>query len=208
PDDWRDGYSPRGGIGADLSFSSFFRVGKKSDSAMAYLPDYNDTKKRTLNEVLSFSADRPRIFFDLRLSPQEIPDMGRFRPRSQNDLLVPAIRPEVRKMRLVHTHLPWYVDVQCSHAQHVTLYDVVCALHEVLDAPIAAWDFWNEELGPDDRAELTRAFKERCEMWGKQFTREEMLKGVKRMDFLGRDYMFAGLVRRGGMWEIKTLRDD
>lgn len=32
PEDWRDGYSPRGISGADISFSSLFRVGKKSDS--------------------------------------------------------------------------------------------------------------------------------------------------------------------------------
>jgi hypothetical protein len=40
PDDWRDGYSPRGGIGADLSFSSFFRVGKKSDSGTRLFSSY------------------------------------------------------------------------------------------------------------------------------------------------------------------------
>ncbi|KAJ7776861.1 hypothetical protein DFH07DRAFT_31607 [Mycena maculata] len=35
PEDWREGYSPRGAMGADLSFSSLFRVGKKSDSGGA-----------------------------------------------------------------------------------------------------------------------------------------------------------------------------
>lgn len=32
PEDWRDGYSPRGISGADILFSSLFRVGRRSDS--------------------------------------------------------------------------------------------------------------------------------------------------------------------------------
>ncbi|KAJ7108633.1 hypothetical protein C8R44DRAFT_294403 [Mycena epipterygia] len=39
PHDWREGYSPRGSTGPDISsFSSFFRVGKKSNSGTSSFP--------------------------------------------------------------------------------------------------------------------------------------------------------------------------
>ncbi|KAJ6624411.1 hypothetical protein B0H10DRAFT_738735 [Mycena sp. CBHHK59/15] len=203
PEDWRDGYSPRTGMSADLSFSSFFRVGKKSDPN-----EFADTKKRSLCDPLTYNMSRPNIAFDVRCSPDETSDLGNFRPRGQSDMLMPAVRPEATRMRLVHPRLPWFVDVRRGqHAPYVTLYDVLITLYEELDRPIAGRDFWNEELGARERADLTQAFKDRCYMDGKQFAREQMSKGVKRADFLGTDVIFVGLVRRSGMWEIKTMAD-
>ncbi|KAJ7615029.1 hypothetical protein DFH06DRAFT_1240393 [Mycena polygramma] len=200
PEDWREGYSPRGISGADLSFSSFFRVSKK--------PDPNewsgDNKKRTLAGVLTFNANRPSISYDMRRPPDETPFMGQFKPRSVHEMVQPAVTPPTGRMRLMHPRLPWYIDVLGGyHAPGVTLSDVLRSLFVELDRPIGSQDFWNEELGKREREGLTRAFKERCAQKG-DYMREEMLLGVKRVDFLGPECIFVGLVRRNGMWEIKT----
>ncbi|KAJ7258804.1 hypothetical protein B0H12DRAFT_1109620, partial [Mycena haematopus] len=91
PEDWRYGYSPRGISGADIAFSSLFRVGKKVDlngtpffflSFFFFLvttcvlltalpsPTYvltagwpDDTKQRTLAPVLTHNASRPNISY-------------------------------------------------------------------------------------------------------------------------------------------------
>ncbi|KAJ7480655.1 hypothetical protein FB451DRAFT_152172 [Mycena latifolia] len=203
PDDWRDGYSPRTGLGADLSFSSFFRVGKKADTGGT--GEFADTKKRDLCRVLTFNPSAPRIAYDMRKAPEETSFFGAFRPQHAREMAQPAVTPAATRMRLVHPRLPWYVDVR--RQQGITLYDVLRALYDELNLQIAGRDFWNEELGKRDRDGLTRAFKERCQMDGKEHAREEMLKGVKRVDFLGAEVVFVGLARRNGMWEIKTMND-
>ncbi|KAJ7914324.1 hypothetical protein B0H13DRAFT_2003226 [Mycena leptocephala] len=201
PEDWRDGYSPRGISGADISFSSLFRVGKKSETWTG------DTKKRTLATVLSFNATRPKISYDLRRAPEETSFMGNFQPLHRSEMMQLAVTPPVGKMRLMHPRLPWYIDVVAGfHTPGVTLYDVLGTLFNELNRQILSRDFWNEELGKREREGLTRAFKERCSKKA-EFAREEMLKGVKRVDFLGLDCVFVGLVRRNGMWEIKTESD-
>ncbi|KAJ7865767.1 hypothetical protein B0H14DRAFT_3133326 [Mycena olivaceomarginata] len=198
PEDWRDGYSPRGISGADISFSSLFRLGRRSGSDWT-----GDNKRRTLAMALAFNASRPNISYDMRRAPDETQFMGKL---SSHCLIPWLISPELR-MRLMHPRLPWYVDIFTGpHGPGVTLYDVIRQLFEQLNRPIAAHDFYNEEMGKRDREVLTLAFKERCAMKG-EFAREEKLKGVKRVDFLGRECVFVGLVRRTGTWEIKTDSD-
>ncbi|KAJ7200350.1 hypothetical protein GGX14DRAFT_372244 [Mycena pura] len=110
-------------------------------------------------------------------------------------------------MRLMHPRLPWYVDVKPGpKTPGVSIFDVLHALYEELDRPIAARDFWNVELNNSDRKSLTRAFKERCLRHG-QYAGEEMAKGVKRIDFLGAEFVFVGLSRRNGMWELRTMSE-
>ncbi|KAJ7752576.1 hypothetical protein B0H16DRAFT_787227 [Mycena metata] len=200
PEDWRDDYSPRGSS-TDIPFSSLFR--KKSSAA-----DWaGDTKKRALAKVLEYNATRPHISYDLRYAPEETAYMGNFKPRSQAEMMQPAVSPIAPRMRLVHPRLPWYVDVEAPLTQPgVTLVDVIRTLFKELNRPIGGHDFWNEELGKHEREGLTFAFKRRCGKRG-EFAREEMLKGVKRVDFLGHECIFVGLVRRSGMWEIKTTSD-
>ncbi|KAJ7662276.1 hypothetical protein B0H17DRAFT_1212059 [Mycena rosella] len=196
PDDWRDGYSPRTGIGADLSFSSFFRK-KTADSS-----EFADPKKRELSRPLVYNASKPHIAFDMRRPPEETSFFGAFRPTHARDMAQPAVTPAATRMRLVHSRLPWYVDVR--RAQGITLYDILRALFDELNLPISGRDFWNEELGRRERDSLTSAFKERCGLDGREHAKEEMSKGVKRVDFLGPEVIFVGLARRNGMWEIKT----
>ncbi|KAF8208095.1 hypothetical protein K438DRAFT_1574893, partial [Mycena galopus ATCC 62051] len=98
--------------------------------------------------------------------------------------------------------LPWYVDV--TNAQGVTLLDVLQTLFDELNQPIVARDFWNDEMRLQDRDRLMCAFKEQCSINGREYA-TEIAKGVKRVDFLGPDVIFVGLVRKkNGVWEIKT----
>ncbi|KAJ6527086.1 hypothetical protein B0H19DRAFT_1196427 [Mycena capillaripes] len=202
PEDWREGYSSRGISGADISFSSLFRVGRRSSDPNEWS---GDTKKRTLATALTFNFTRPNISYDLRRPPEETPFMGSFQPQSQREMMQPAATPAPPRMRLMHPRLPWYIDVVPGfhNTPGVTLYDVLRTLFIELDRAILSRDFWNEELGRRERESLTHAFKERCSRKGKHM-QEEIAKGVKRVDFLGLDCVFVGLVRRNGMWEIKT----
>ncbi|KAJ6508095.1 hypothetical protein DFH09DRAFT_942750 [Mycena vulgaris] len=107
-------------------------------------------------------------------------------------------------MRLMHPRLPWYVDVQSANG--ITVYDVLRTLFEKLKRQIVAQDFYNEELDARDREIVTRAFQDRFSMNGWESAREEKLKGVKQVDFLGEEFIFVGLERRNDMWEIKTTK--
>ncbi|KAJ7085217.1 hypothetical protein B0H15DRAFT_379950 [Mycena belliarum] len=196
PDDWRPDYSPRSGVGGDLTLASLFRA-KRSDSG-----EFADTRKRSLCRTLIYSGSRPPIAYDVRRPPALTSFFGAFRPAHAADFSQHALAPAAPRMRLVHARLPWYIDVK--HGQGVTLLDVLQALYEQLDVPIASRDFYCEALQRRDRDALTSAFKERCSMEGRERAREEMAKGVKRVDFLGDEVVFVGLVRRGAMWEIKT----
>ncbi|KAK6992567.1 hypothetical protein R3P38DRAFT_2569505 [Favolaschia claudopus] len=203
PDDWRDGYSPRGIAGADLSLSSFFRVGRK---VSADPNDWTDQKKRLLCRPLTYSSGRTNISYDLRRAPDQSPYMGNFQPRSPQDMYEMAVTPFAARMRLVHPRLPWYVDVGARFtANGITILDVLHSLFDTLNRPIAARDFWNEEMGKKDRDSLTKTYKERCAKRGDELgVREELAKGIYKVDFLGADCIFVGLVRRNGIWEIKT----
>ncbi|KAJ7900673.1 hypothetical protein B0H14DRAFT_3752961, partial [Mycena olivaceomarginata] len=116
---WRDGYSPRGISGADISFSSLFCVSRRSDS------DWTDDNKRcTLAMALAFNASRSNISYDMRRAPEETQFMDNFRPRSQGEMEQLAMSPPTLRMRLMHPRLPWYVDIFTGpHGPGVTLYD-------------------------------------------------------------------------------------
>ncbi|KAJ7644801.1 hypothetical protein FB45DRAFT_898701 [Roridomyces roridus] len=205
PEEWRAGYTPRGSAATDLSLSSLFRRNTTLDDA----GDYVDTKKRKLADPLVYSAARPGITYDMRLSPDRTRAFGPFKPRTSGDLMQPAVTPATSRMRLVHPRLPWWVDVRQATPNQggVTLYDVLRTLHDELDRAIGSRDFFNEELGRKDRDALTKAFKERCSLQGgdvRSDVKKEMLKGVKRVDYLGTECVFVGLVKKNGIWEIKT----
>jgi hypothetical protein len=187
-------------VGASLFFLSIAHL-------TSFFAEFADPKKRTLCTVLTFSASRPNISFDLRRPPEATSFFGSFRPQP-SDMGKPAVMPAAARMRLVHPRLPWFVDVRPHTATYpISIYDVLRTLYDELTIPIAGRDFWNSELSKKDRESLTRAFKDRCLLDGRERSREEMLKGVKRIDFLGADVVFVGLVRRNGMWEIKTTSD-
>ncbi|CAK5270403.1 unnamed protein product [Mycena citricolor] len=203
PAAWREGYSPRHAHAADGTFS-FFR--KKSLDANS---DWIDLKKRTLLPVLVYNPAKPTLKYDMRDSLQQTSHMGRFSPSNPHALLEEATSPPAARMRLYHTRLPWYIDVASKPGSAgVSLYDLLFALHTQLDQPVSSEDFFNTELGKVDRAELTSTWTVRCRRLRKQhLEKEEREKGLKRIDFLGSQCLFVGLVRNNGLWEIKTVSE-
>ncbi|KAJ7644799.1 hypothetical protein FB45DRAFT_898690 [Roridomyces roridus] len=207
PEDWRAGYNPPWRAATDSSLSSLFRRNTTLDDA----GDYVDTKKRKLADPLVYSATRPLagIAYDMRLSPDGTRASGPFKPRALGDLMQPAVTPATTWMRLFHPRLPWWVDVRQATPNQggVTLYDVLRSLHDELDRAIGSHHFFTEWLVKKDRYALMKAFKERCALQGGEVrsdVNKEMLKGVKRVDYLGTECVFVGLVKKNGIWEIKT----
>ncbi|KAJ7061346.1 hypothetical protein C8F01DRAFT_987460 [Mycena amicta] len=101
-------------------------------------------------------------------------------------------------MRLVLGRCPWYVDVKPA-TPFVTLFDVLSALHTQLATPIEAKDYFTKALTKAERARITKAFSERCD--------KEIARGVRRVDFLTGECFFVGLVRKGGVWEARCVRE-
>jgi hypothetical protein len=84
----------------------------------------------------------------------------------------------------------------------VTVFDVLVQMFEQLDAPITGKHWWNEEIDDVMRGKMTGAYYERT-----SGSKEETMRGVKRVDFLRGKWVFEGLVKgRNGMWEMKTRR--
>ncbi|KAF9052164.1 hypothetical protein BJ165DRAFT_1340180 [Panaeolus papilionaceus] len=105
-------------------------------------------------------------------------------------------------MRLFHPKLPWYIDIVARHTNGITVVDLFEQMHRQLHTPILGRHFWNDELGQEERGEITRAFVRRC-----RGEVEKVRKGVVQLDFLGRKVVFEGLVRGPkGIWEMKMGR--
>ena len=146
--------------------------------------------------------DLPNIFYDLR-NPRI--NSGIFLPylnRLTNtiDLCQLITSPPIHHMTLWHRKLPWKFDIEASQPNGITIYDLFRHLYQPLHQPIAQEEFYTDELAPGDREELIMAFQTRCAMFP-----DQLLAGVRRIDFLGQEVYFIGLKRRqGGNWEIKT----
>ena len=64
-----------------------------------------------------------------------------------------------------------------------------------------------EELGEEERFFISAAFRQRFQTF--KGSEKIMSQGVKRVDYLGEEYILEGLVkRRDGLWELKTRRPD
>lgn len=146
--------------------------------------------------------DLPNIFYDLR-NPRI--NSGIFLPylnRLTNtiDLCQLITSPPIHHMTLWHRKLPWKFDIEASQPNGITIYDLFRHLYQPLHQPIAQEEYYTDELAPGDREELIMAFQTRCAMFP-----DQLLAGVRRIDFLGQEVCFIGLKRRqGGNWEIKT----
>jgi len=196
PADWRPDYSPRPsacGLSRRLT-----RIRAAIDSK-----PFSSRGNYTLNPFLLYTgSDTYPISYDLRQEPEVIdiafPNLGR--PSNSLDFCQLATTPPVDELCLWHPRLPWYVHIQASHSNGVTIQDVLCQLHDQLMEGICASHFWNTELSARDREEIDCAFAHRCE--GNQ---QRWERGVVKMDFLRFDCVFLGLAKsKDGMWEIKT----
>jgi hypothetical protein len=74
-------------------------------------------------------------------------------------------------------------------------------MYEQLMTPIGSHDWYNAEMTAEDRERIEETYKVRC---GGDL--EALMGGIRRMDWLGPDVGFLGLVKSwNGMWEIKTV---
>jgi hypothetical protein len=146
------------------------------------------------------------VFYDMRLAPHGAANALHFRdlrrPVTRYDLQAFATEPPMPLMRLYHARLPWYIDVVATDPVGATLQDVFDTLWRFLHARIHRSDFYNNDVGEDERSKIARSFRARCGA-----DESEIARGVRRVDFLMRDCTFLGLAKgRDGMFEMKTRK--
>lgn len=136
---------------------------------------------------------------------------------NQIDLMQVATNPPAKFLRLYHARLPWYIDIEETQPNGITVMDILGQMHRQLYTQIQGKHFWNEELDESDRAGISGAFQIRTGVGsvtsaGATMESEAMMRsGVMRIDFLGMDrrLMLVGLQRgKNGMLEMKLKRVD
>jgi len=142
------------------------------------------------------------VIHDIRIEP--LPHLGLSfldRPANTLDYYQLATSPPVHRLILWHPKLPWYIKVHASNPNGVTIQDVLFRIYTQLCRPISHAEYYTEELTSRDRELLSLAFAERC--CGHL---EEVVGGIRRVDFLAPEFGFIGLIRsRNGAWEMKTV---
>lgn len=211
PRTWRGGYkSPsKGGLLSRLSSflarMSFSNQQKQFPTSPYDLgnPPFNRPHVH-LNPLISH---RPRradltIIYNMRFEP--LPHLGvRFlqRPATTLDYYQLATSPSVDRLTVWHPKLPWYIKVRASTPYGVTIHDVLFGIYTQLRRPISQDEYYTDALTAHDREMLGLAFEERC---GGDLM--EIAGGVRRVDFLGQEVGFVGLIRsRKGVWELKSV---
>ncbi|TEB26144.1 hypothetical protein FA13DRAFT_1737797 [Coprinellus micaceus] len=188
PTDWRPEWNRR------TELRSLVPIFIRRVSSSGGGNDMPDTKDRCLTATIEwgrFGKDA-NLDYDLR-SPPKAPA-----------LKVPATTPSASWMRLYHPALPWYIDVESSRSRGITVLDVVQEVHNQLMIPLTERDMWNEGMNEEMRKSVAQSVRSRT---GKSAGGKHIACGLKplRLDFLGNNYIFEGLVKgTDGMWEIKT----
>jgi hypothetical protein len=153
--------------------------------------------------MLFTSPSKPPIQYDLRLPPDGVDIRLLNLPRDSNqlDLYQIATAPPVFEMCLWHPRLPWYIHINASTMNGITIADIVVQMHEQLMEPLTNNHFYNALMNASDRESIGEAFEFRtanCHL-------AVRMKGAVRMDFLGPDVIFLGLAKsKDGMWKMKT----
>ncbi|KAF8888724.1 hypothetical protein CPB84DRAFT_1733144 [Gymnopilus junonius] len=216
PRDWRPDYSVKGGLGAyipNIVYKNRSSV-KGTRSSCIYphcshvYTEWNDPVRRHLHPLLTYDPSNPPIYYDLRITtfdPRDVEFLNLPGHRLANhiDFAQLAVQPTCAFMRLSHPRFPWYIDITQSHPNGVTVFDILSQMHAQLHTSIHPRHFWNEELGEQERAALTKTFQERV-----KGAPELVQRGVLQVDFLGEKCVFEGLVRgQKGVWELKLGRE-
>lgn len=163
--------------------------------------DIEHDSHQILHQLIRYQHNPP-VNWDLRTPPQTIKFYDIPRPVIGSDLARYACEPPVPYMRLYHSRLPWYIDVQASTYTGVNLQDLILAIWTSLRTPIVHADYYNDELDDEDRDRINWAFKVRC-----MDDPAETACGVRRVDFLKKNVFFEGLTKgKQGMWEIRTRK--
>ncbi|KAF4622030.1 hypothetical protein D9613_009259 [Agrocybe pediades] len=153
----------------------------------------------TPNPLIAYRAFRSSsVIYDLRSPfPNAVP------PEHWN-LQMPAqlaTSPPAQRLVIWHRRLPWRITIEASGPTvGVTLEDVFTGIYNQLRQQIGHHEYYTVELTSEDRDMLTAVFEARC-----AGNPQDVVGGVRRVDFLGRGVYFVGLAKcRDGRWELKT----
>ena len=158
----------------------------------------------TAHPLLAYRPRRPSaLFCDLRTRPgpeSELLIRALGRPANELDFFQLATSPPTQRLLIWHRKLPWKIKIECNSIMGITIQDVLAEIYEQLRYPIAHDDFYTVGLISEDRELISEVFHERC-----NGDPNEILGGVRRIDFLGKEFCFVGLTRsRNGTFEMKT----
>jgi hypothetical protein len=160
-------------------------------------------QKITLNPLLKRDKIQPHLSYDLRRYPEAfasqfyLPEHGSL-PNLARYL---ACEPPIAFMRLYHDRLPWDINV-CASNPHigVTVIDVLTAMYTNLMRGIRDVDYYNRDMDAQARDKIALAWRARC-----GYDEMEAARGLRRVDFLGRQLIFQGLEKgKQGAWAIRT----
>lgn len=184
--------------GMSLSLVSLIR----SSLIRSFLYSESDRPDVTLSSHVAYS--NPIAFtYDLRYPPNHSTKGHTLRWGLRNtrvNYAEMAATPAVRKLRMYHPSLPWYIDIEARYSYNITVGDVYEQMYESLRKPVAREEFYSNQLDAEDRKAILEAFKARC--GESQRKRNE---GMMRIDFMKLDVMFLGLEKGAdGMWLMKT----
>lgn len=170
-----------------------------------------------IHPLLSGPSGEPRsqpIVFDLSsssFSPLRVVGAGRVEPISPEELAQPATHPPTTRLNITCDKTPrWPIvldyDLATAAANGgylsgsaskipITLGDVLYAVYTSMQTQISHIDW--ARLSNTEEAAISRAYTRRCRAIPSM---EELLaaQGVRRVDYLLRKCMFAGLVRAQG----------
>jgi len=168
--------------------------------------EYRDPVKRRLASSLEYDADEPPVMFDLRhdlfgpMNPIFHARNGHRNTFNELDMAQFATVPTARFLRLFHPKLPWYINIEPSHPNGITVGDILLQLSTQLRQQILPRHYWNDALSQQDRNEIGKAYMRRSHLW-----KSDQKRGILWIDFLCDEVVFEGLVRtKWGIWEIRT----
>lgn len=112
-----------------------------------------------------------------------------------------ATSPPTQRLLIWHPKLPWKIHIEVTvPGQGITVSSIVFGIYEQLRCSIGHHEYYTVELTSEDRQTLSDVFQERC-----AGDTTQMIGGLRRVDFLGRDVCFVGLsYSHNGTWELKT----
>lgn len=165
-------------------------------------PKYVGPSSATYELHLLLRHDSQAISLDLS-SFEFRPVNAKGEPISSRILAEPATRPPITRLVVSSDQIPkWPVHLDYHAAisntrsssvlQPITLADILYAIHRTIQTQVTHREW--AELDEDDQIAVEEAYKRRCKL---ALGHEARLvsEGVKRVDYLHKKVMFAGLVR-------------
>ncbi|KZT43592.1 hypothetical protein SISSUDRAFT_1040055 [Sistotremastrum suecicum HHB10207 ss-3] len=183
--------SPRPSFIGHGSYSS----NRVRDRARSPLPSPDRLRRRSDDQLAPGESDPrhmdPRGMDVSGLNPRLMPgsdlefDLYCAPPDSERRRTGPATYSNATMIRIVSPEFPWIFDISRQDAGTVTTNDVLNMLHQHLQTPLSdsEWVFADEK----QKSVLRKAYEAR--------RNDEHVTHLKRIDWLGKNTMFAGLHR-------------